>query len=94
MNNPSYKAQVIIEDGSWPYAGNAYINRDGSISLLLDRGIKLELPDGVKLEASGGKAVKLFLRTPRTRSDKAAHSEAGVTAGDKPKSESGAHLMG
>lgn len=69
MKTPNYKLQAIIEDTKpWPFVGNAYANANGSITILLDRGVKLELPDGTKLEA----AVKLYLRESGRRNDAAA----------------------
>ena len=66
MKNPSYKAQVVLDNAkSWPYIGNAYANKDGSLSLLLDRGVKLVLADGTTFEATDKSRVKVFLRAPR-----------------------------
>ena len=56
MENTSkrFKVQVIVENAKWPYVGNAYQNKDGSISVLLDSGAKL----------TGGQ--KLYIRPART----------------------------
>ena len=76
MKTPSYKVQAIRDnDKSWPYVGNAYRNKDGSISLLLDRRVKLVLDDGTTLEADGKQLIKLFLRAPRK-----AAAESGADA--------------
>jgi hypothetical protein len=69
MKTPNYKLQAIIENTKpWPFVGNAYTNTNGSITILLDRGVKLELPDGTKLDGT----VKLYLREFRGRNDAAA----------------------
>ena len=42
-----YKAQVVTDGQSpWPYLGNAFENRDGSISLYLDVGCAIVLKSG------------------------------------------------
>ena len=95
MKTPTYKAQTITEDKSWPFVGNAYKNPGGSISLVLDRGVKLELKDGTKLEASAGKAVKIFLRVPYRGAAKAAPEQAAsmpVTELAPAPNLSGVHL--
>jgi hypothetical protein len=33
MKTANYKLQLITPEGKWPYVGNAYVNRNGSISL-------------------------------------------------------------
>jgi hypothetical protein len=50
MKNANMKCQVITTEGKWPFVGNAYVNRNGSISIYLDEGVQL----------SGGQ--KLYLR--------------------------------
>ena len=66
MTKASFRVQAIRDgEKSGPYVGNVYTNKDGSMSLLLDRGVKLELGDGTRLEASEGRLVKLFMRPPR-----------------------------
>ena len=66
MTTPAYKAQAIIDgEKSWPYVGNVYRNKDGSLSLLIDAGVKVHLPDGRVLEANDKGRVKIFLRAPR-----------------------------
>ena len=66
MNTPAYKAQAIIDgEKSWPYVGNVYRNKDGSLSLVIDSGVKVHLGDGRVLEANDKGRVKIFLRTPR-----------------------------
>ena len=95
MKTPTYKAQTITEDKSWPFVGNAYKNPGGSISLVLDRGVKLELKDGTKLEAGAGKALKIFLRAPYRGAAKAAPEQAASTPAAEPTSArnlSGVHI--
>ncbi len=53
QKTPSYKVQAIVEGASpWPYLGNAYANKDGSLTIVLDRGVALRLADGTVLEAT------------------------------------------
>lgn len=43
-----FKVQLITEgEGRWPYVGNGYLNKDGSINLYLDEGVTLT--GGMKL---------------------------------------------
>ena len=97
MKIPTYKAQAIIEtEKSWPYIGNAYLNKDGSLSLLLDRRIKLVLADGTTLQAEGQTRVKLFLRAPRTQSQVATSipaPPAHAAAEARPAAYSGVHIF-
>lgn len=44
MSNTAKKFKVqLITDGEarWPYVGNAYENKDGSLNVYLDEGVKL-----------------------------------------------------
>ena len=65
MSKPNFKVQAIREGFQWPYIGNAYRNKDGSIGLLLDRDVTLTLADGTKLRAVDNRLVKLHLRAPK-----------------------------
>jgi hypothetical protein len=60
MENKKLKVQLITPEGKWPFVGNAFRNRDGSISVYLDEGVAL----------TGGQ--KLYLRAAR---EKAATAE-------------------
>ena len=62
MENRKLKAQLITPEGKWPFVGNGFRNRDGSITVYLDEGVTL----------SGGQ--KLFLRAVR---EKTAATENG-----------------
>jgi hypothetical protein len=77
---PTHKLQAIIENKRpWPYIGNAYANGNGSLSIVLDRGMKLVFPDGGVLEAQeGGLPVKLYLKVANPGVAPAA-SEPGAT---------------
>ena len=49
MGNASrFKLQVVVEGGRWPYVGNGYLNKDGSINIVLDQDV--ELGGGQKLQ--------------------------------------------
>jgi hypothetical protein len=68
MENRKLKVQCITDAGKWPYVGNAYRNRDGSISVYLDAGVTL----------TGGQ--KLYLR--EARSNGGAKHEGSVEASE------------
>jgi hypothetical protein len=56
METRKFKVQLIITNGGkWPYVGNAYVNRNGTINVYLDQGVTL----------SGGQ--KLHLRPAREK---------------------------
>ena len=57
MKTSNYKLQLITPEGKWPFIGNAYINRNGSLSIYLDEGVSL----------TGGQ--KLYLRPTRPTAD-------------------------
>jgi len=57
MENKKLKVQLITEEGKWPYVGNAFRNRDGSITLYLDEGVTVTA------------GQKLYLRPARTKND-------------------------
>jgi hypothetical protein len=63
MANANFKLQLITTDGKWPYIGNAYVNRNGSVSIYLDAGVTV----------TGGQ--KLYLRAVRPKDEAAAASE-------------------
>ena len=65
MKTANYKLQLITPEGKWPYVGNAYVNRNGSISIYLDEGVSL----------TGGQ--KLYMRAAQSKTDEAA--SAAVT---------------
>jgi len=56
MKTANYKLQLITAEGKWPYVGNAYVNRNGSISIYIDGGVTI----------AGGQ--KLYLRAARDKS--------------------------
>ena len=53
-----FKVQLITEGTTWPYVGNAYLNKNGSINIYLDAGVTL----------TGGQ--KLHLRPARKSENK------------------------
>jgi hypothetical protein len=63
MANVNFKLQLITTDGKWPFIGNAFVNRNGSISIYLDAGVTV----------TGGQ--KLYLRAVRLKDEAAASSE-------------------
>lgn len=66
--SPYYKARVTTTDNApWPFAGNVYVNRDGSLNLVLDVGVSITLKDGTVLESKPGKGNKVTLHLSRPR---------------------------
>jgi hypothetical protein len=62
--NKKWKVQRITDAGKWPYIGDAYVNKDGSINVYLDEGVavsggeKLHIkPAREKAEASDDEAT-------------------------------------
>ena len=81
---PSYKVQAVMQsDKSWPFVGDAYLNSNGSISILLDRRVAIRLADGRVLQATEQR-VKLHLRAPRQRTEQAETTQAQAPDADLP----------
>lgn len=54
-----YKVQRIVEGQAWPYVGNAYLNKNGTLSIQLDKNATL----------SGGD--KLYIKPAREKPEAA-----------------------
>jgi hypothetical protein len=57
METRKFKVQLIITNGGkWPYVGNAYVNRNGTINVYLDEGVTLSGGQKLHLRPARGKA--------------------------------------
>ena len=57
METRKFKVQLIITNGGkWPYVGNAYVNRNGTINVYLDQGVTLSGGQKLHLRPARGKA--------------------------------------
>ena len=63
METSKFKVQLITEDGKWPFVGNAYCNRNESVSIYLDEGVTI----------TGGQ--KLYLSATEKRPEAAPAAE-------------------
>ena len=50
-----FKLQLIVDDGRWPYVGNGYLNKDGSINLVVDQDTIIEGGRRLRLRPAFGK---------------------------------------
>ena len=65
METRKFKVQLILaSNGKWPYVGNAYVNRDGTINVYLDPGVTLSEGQKLHLRAARGK-TEAQVTTPK-----------------------------
>ena len=60
-----FKLQLIVEGGRWPYVGNGYQNKDGSINIVLDPDTELRSGQRLHLRAAFKPATSTGPRTGR-----------------------------
>ena len=57
METRKFKVQLIMQEGKWPYVGNAYVNRNATINVYLDEGVTLSGGQKLHLRPARGKAA-------------------------------------
>ena len=80
-----FKLQLVVQDGRWPYVGNGYLNKDGSINIVLDPDTELKSGQRLHLRAAFKPAPSTGPRTGRREA-------AGALAESEGEPESAADL--